>query len=1021
MRSVWIPWHLGTAALLLSAIFLPLGCLGEDAAQSNAKTHVNVIDTLPPEILDSPLALLPGSPYDPETYGMAPGDSEDRLILPPDGIFSITTTPGPDWLSQIGGIGTESIFGVAMAPNQAELYAAGNTFGGLPGGTGTLPAVGALGANDIFLRQYTPAGSLNWSRQLGGTAATTREYATGVAICNQSQDIYVVGYTNGILPPGVEQPATPMNANMGAYDAFLAKFDRTGMLLWTRLLGTSGNDYGWSVATEPIVGHPDANGDVYIVGGTTGVIPGGIAQPMPANTNSGLDDIFIAKFAEDGTLLWTREAGTPGNDAGQGVTVDRDTNVYVGGYVSAALSGVTPLGPKTGVHAGAKDAVLLKYNGLGTLMDFYQHGSSQDDQGMAVASSTKMGALTRVYMAGITRGSLFGTNLGAYDYFIRQYNNNQGGIAAGAMDLSLGLSHQGGTAGNDYTYGVDVDGLANVYVAGQTNYQIVSNVPNTPMAGGLDAFSRKWDANLNLITTNQLDSNNPVHTDGGRAIAADYQNGVYLGGFTRGAFAPNTNAGGDDGLLAKYLDGCTFNGPNTLCATGWGCGDPHLRTLDGIYYDFQGCGEFVLIESLPGDPNPLAIQVRQRATSPNSPVAVYSAVATQIGGDRIAFYADQSPPLRIQGMPTTLALGASLRLPGGGAVHVAKSNTYNISWPSGELLQVVTGGSHLNVYMAVPTDRKGTLRGLLGTYDAINSNEFTLRDGTPMPPSLTFQQLYKDPVNFANSYRISQGESLFDYGMGQDTTTFTDLNCPGPTPFYKGNLTAQQQADGELACQAVGIQDPTMLNACILDVGLTGDPTLAQGLADVETQDEIVGAAPPVVLSQGIYFHALESNPGAEWIPSALTSSPDGTRHMLGEFGPGNVTLHLGTLPAHTYVSLSFDVVVIGGWDGEGPMGPHYFTVTDDQAGGLVETTFSNTGSLQSYPGTYPSGNPAGAGASEVGTLGYPNGDSVYRLSFSYPHTGSDIVLNFGADGLTGIYGEAWALDNVDVSVGTNP
>lgn len=44
---------------------------------------------------------------------------------------------------------------------------------------------------------------------------------------------------------------------------------------------------------------------------------------------------------------------------------------------------------------------------------------------------------------------------------------------------------------------------------------------------------------------------------------------------------------------------------NNLFATGLGYGDPHYRTFDGRQYDFQGIGEFTLLElyeSGAGDP-----------------------------------------------------------------------------------------------------------------------------------------------------------------------------------------------------------------------------------------------------------------------------------------------------------------------------------------------------------------------------------------------------------------------------------
>jgi hypothetical protein len=86
-----------------------------------------------------------------------------------------------------------------------------------------------------------------------------------------------------------------------------------------------------------------------------------------------------------------------------------------------------------------------------------------------------------------------------------------------------------------------------------------------------------------------------------------------------------------------------------------------------------------------------------------------------------------------------------------------------------------------------------------------------------MPQPITFEQLYRD---FGESWRVTQAESLFDYGPGEDTNSFTDRSFPAapcpPIPDSK-RLAAEQ------ACQSAGITDKDLLDACIFDVGNTGD------------------------------------------------------------------------------------------------------------------------------------------------------------------------------------------------------
>ena len=61
---------------------------------------------------------------------------------------------------------------------------------------------------------------------------------------------------------------------------------------------------------------------------------------------------------------------------------------------------------------------------------------------------------------------------------------------------------------------------------------------------------------------------------------------------------------------------------------GGSVGDPHLRTHDGLWYDFQGAGEFVLVRSVDGAAE---VQVRQEPPSDARMVTVNTAVAMRLG------------------------------------------------------------------------------------------------------------------------------------------------------------------------------------------------------------------------------------------------------------------------------------------------------------------------------------------------------------------------------------------------------
>ena len=181
-------------------------------------------------------------------------------------------------------------------------------------------------------------------------------------------------------------------------------------------------------------------------------------------------------------------------------------------------------------------------------------------------------------------------------------------------------------------------------------------------------------------------------------------------------------------------------------------------------------------------------------------------------------------------------------------------------------------------------------------------------------------------------------------------------------------------------------------------------------------------SASPAAAHQ-IYFNNFETLPiGSEWSNTSTDTTPSG-RNFLGQFDNDTVSLTLTSVPACN-VTVSFELFLIQSWDGNGDhcCGPDVFDVSIGGGPELLHTTFANVApdyTLQAYPDAYPGGlNEERTGAAENNTLGYTfHGDSVYNLSFTFAHSGGDLVVDFSASGLQDIGDESWGLDNVLVEV----
>jgi hypothetical protein len=107
-----------------------------------------------------------------------------------------------------------------------------------------------------------------------------------------------------------------------------------------------------------------------------------------------------------------------------------------------------------------------------------------------------------------------------------------------------------------------------------------------------------------------------------------------------------------------------------------------------------------------------------------------------------------------------------------------------------------------------------------------------LPDGTtmgPMPGSL--QQRYVDLYQkFGEAWRVTDQTSLFDYGPGTSTKTFTDRSWPKQNApcTIPDSPPAKPLSLGVARRLCRGVIDKNMRDDCIFDVRVTGEPGFAK-------------------------------------------------------------------------------------------------------------------------------------------------------------------------------------------------
>jgi hypothetical protein len=219
------------------------------------------------------------------------------------------------WTKQMGG--SLADYPQDIAIHNGNAYIVGYTYGSVDG----YPNAGSY---DLFIIKYDTNGNKLWSKQMGTSdgscpSASSGDYAFGVAVDGVG-NAYVAGRTNNSFDGNTWQ---------GCEDPILIKFDANGNKLWSRQMGTADNDAAHDVAV-------DSSGNAYLVGWTNGDLDG--------NTSSGSGDIFITKYAPNGDKLWTKQMGTADGEKANGVTVDSLDNVYMTGTTYGGLDGFLPAG-----------------------------------------------------------------------------------------------------------------------------------------------------------------------------------------------------------------------------------------------------------------------------------------------------------------------------------------------------------------------------------------------------------------------------------------------------------------------------------------------------------------------------------------------------------------------------------------------------------------------------------------------------------------------------------------------------
>ena len=256
-----------------------------------------------------------------------------RLLLIPTVLLALTIAHGQATFQKTYG-GTSSEFGNAVQQTNDNGFIA----------VGSTRSFGA-GSSDVFLIKTDANGDTMWTKTFGGT---NKDWGSSVQQTNDGG--YIIGGKTGSF-------------GAGSGDIYLIKTDSSGNTLWTKIFGTSEQEFCGSViqttdggyciagSTGNVVG---GNSDVYLIktdtngdsiwtkkfGGNNNdfayslqqTIDGGyIISGTTYNSNSQYDDVYLIKTNNAGVASWTKTFDESGHVNGNSVSQTGDSGYVIGG------------------------------------------------------------------------------------------------------------------------------------------------------------------------------------------------------------------------------------------------------------------------------------------------------------------------------------------------------------------------------------------------------------------------------------------------------------------------------------------------------------------------------------------------------------------------------------------------------------------------------------------------------------------------------------------------------------------